>query len=258
MTEEIKDETSIETSPTEEKAKEKGWKPEAEYEGDPDEWVDAKEFLGREKLYDALHNSNRKIKKLTEQMSTLSDWHNKTEKAMYDKALRDLNAAKAQAIQAEDAIAVVKLDTNIRELEKTPPKPTVEPKENNEQVFNSWLEKNDWYKEDAVLKRFATGVGFSIEQEHPEWSVEEVLEEVSREVKTHHPDKFSTPKRTTSVLKTTNVTGSVKKADKLMSYEQLPEEAKNIYKKLVKTKSNPNGMLTHEQYIKEYMAVDGR
>ena len=42
-----------------EKAVAGGWKPLADYDGDPDRWVGAKEFIGRAPLYE----QNHKLKK---------------------------------------------------------------------------------------------------------------------------------------------------------------------------------------------------
>jgi hypothetical protein len=49
--------------PTEEvaaKAARHGWKPLEEYEGDPDTWVDAKEFLGRAPLFERINKYNQR------------------------------------------------------------------------------------------------------------------------------------------------------------------------------------------------------
>ena len=55
-----------EPNPVETKAREKGWKPLEEFDGDPETFVPAKEYVEREPLYKALHKANREIKKMKE------------------------------------------------------------------------------------------------------------------------------------------------------------------------------------------------
>lgn len=242
-----------EYSEVEKKAMERGWNP--DYDGPEDEFVDAKEFLGRQPLYDAIHESNRRVKKLEEQLTTLKDWHDKTEKTAYEKALKELKQAKNDAIKAEDALAAIQIDERIRETEKQAPKPVdtgADKTAHNKEVFDKFLTENPWYNEDVQLKRYATGVGFSIEQEHPDWDIADILKEVTKEVKERFPDKFSR-RSTTKVVKTNSTTTSgAPKKDGLMKYEDLDENGKKIYNKLVKT-----GVLTHEQYMKDYKAHRG-
>ena len=50
--------------PYEDKARATGWRPLEEFEGDPETWVDAKEFLGRAPLFDKIKHQTKKQKEL--------------------------------------------------------------------------------------------------------------------------------------------------------------------------------------------------
>jgi len=48
--------------PLADKARASGWRPKEEFEGDPDEWVDAGEFVRRKPLFDQIHNLKKQAK----------------------------------------------------------------------------------------------------------------------------------------------------------------------------------------------------
>jgi len=61
---EVEDTTDSPRSESEIQARESGWKPKDEWDGDPTEWVSAEEFNRRGEYLRKIHNQNRKIKQL--------------------------------------------------------------------------------------------------------------------------------------------------------------------------------------------------
>ena len=49
-------------SPIEEKAIQMGWRPKDQFEGDEEEFIDAKEFVRRQPLFDRIENQNKQLK----------------------------------------------------------------------------------------------------------------------------------------------------------------------------------------------------
>lgn len=231
-------------------ASEKGWVPKEKYQGDPEAWVDAKEFISRGPLYDALHSANRKIKSLQETMDAFKEHHNKVETRAREKALAELKDQLKVASEERDIGAALEIKDKITSLsqEATEVQPNT--------VFNTWVESNQWYKTDNKLKTFATGIGFGLAQENPSWSVEQVYNEVTKIVKEEFPEKFNKkPNKVTSANQTVNNDGKSNK--RLPSANQLPEDARKNYRKLVKSTSNPNGPLTHAEFMSEYLQIGG-
>lgn len=241
----------LEVDEVEVKAKEMGWTSKEEFNGDPETFVEAKEFVERAPLYKALHQANRKIKKMQETLETFRDHYTKVEVAAKEKAIKELQdqlevASEERdikkALQIKDKIAAVQTSSSSAEIKNTD--------------FESWLEDNKWYNDDSTLKTFATGIGFGLSQEHPDWSPAKVYQEVSKITKESFPDKFGVKKVASKVAtnsKSTNGEGS----KRTPSVRQLPEEARINYNRLVKSDRNTHGILTPEEFFKDYIAAGG-
>src|SRR5690554_7872209 len=91
-----------EIDPVESKAREMGWRPKEEYDGDPETWVDAKEYVGRKPLYDEIHKTRKQVKKLERLQNEITQYVKKVEEVAYKKALADLKAQRKEAIAEAD------------------------------------------------------------------------------------------------------------------------------------------------------------
>ena len=257
--EQLETETTQESvpDPVETKAREKGWKPLEEFDGDPETFVPAKEYVEREPLYKALHKANREIKKMKETLSTFKEHYTKVEINAKQVAIKELQAQLNTASEERDIGKALEIKDKITEL-STETK-AVE-RDSNTNDYDSWIVDNKWYETDKALKTAATGIGFGLNQEHPDWPMPKIYEEVTKIVKETFPDKFINPNKgkvnkVTSGNKTINDEDGTKRS--LPSFSQLPEEARKNYRRLVKSDKNPHGILSHAEFIKDYLAVGG-
>jgi len=87
---------SSQSPDVETKARAKGWKPLEEYSGEPDEWIPAKEFVGRQPLYDQIHTLKREISKQGQQfqkeMAEVSQHFAKMQQVEFEKAVKQRKA----------------------------------------------------------------------------------------------------------------------------------------------------------------------
>lgn len=258
VTEETGD-TSTDTGTTEqnpamEQAISQGWKPKEEYTGDPDKWVDFEEFNRRAPFFEAISKANKKVKTLEEQLDALMKHHNDTREREYKRAKEELLAEKKAAAKDQDLERVIEIDEQLQQLEQQP-KTTIKPTTPPELI--AFGEKNEWYGKDKVMTAFANGIGADIERANPNLPVDKVLELVEKEVKENFPQKFSKPQVTSVAPSRHSPTGITTGKKKSLTYNDLPEEAKMIYSRLVKGPRNPHGIMTSEQYLKEYAANSG-
>ena len=156
-----KDEPKL--SAVEQKAAEQGWVPQDQWEGDPEQWRPAKEFLDRGELFKKIEDQNRTIKEFKRALEDLKGHHAKTRDVEYKRALETLKAQKVQAIEEGDAQSVVKLDDQIdlvkeeqRKLATQAQEPS--PSELNPEFVN-WVDRNKWYERDENMKIFADALG---------------------------------------------------------------------------------------------------
>lgn len=241
-----------EADPVEIKAREMGWAPKEEFSGDPETFVEAKEFVERAPLYKALHQANRKIKKMQETLDTFRDHYTKVEVAAKERAIKELQDQLEVASEQQDIKKALQIKDKITEVQSQGKE--TETKTNPD--FEAWVEENKWYNDDPKLKTFATGIGFGLAQEHPDWTPAKIFQEVTKITKDSFPDKFAVKKPPTKVSTNARTT-SGEGGKRTPSIRQLPEEARINYNRLVKSERNPHGILTPDEFFKDYLAAGG-
>lgn len=177
----------------EQKAATKGWKPLTQYDGDPADWVDAPEFLGRQRLYDTIHDLRRDNKKFQKDLQTITKHFANMEDAAYQRALADLKQKQAQAVEDQDATAVAATTDQIVELQKKHTQQQAQqtnPSAEANEEFNSWREKNTWFDQNAEMREDAVSIGIGYAMRNPNKSQQEVMDYVEDRIKKSYPDKF--------------------------------------------------------------------
>lgn len=239
------------------KARELGWKPEKEYEGEK-RWVDAEEFLERQELYDGIHKANRKAKKLEKVVDTLMAHNKKIEEVAITKALETLRQEKKAAAKENDVEKVVSIDEQIEQLRdsavaaKKAPDPV-------DAILEDFKETNPWFDPDSNdfdedMQTYANGLGSKLEKEHDDWSHEKLLSEVAKGTKKAFEYKLKNGNRQIPNKVSSRAATETRPAkDKAIGYDDLSPEGKSMYKVLVKNdKTNPHGVMTAEQYLADY------
>jgi len=235
----------------EEKAMEQGWVPQDQWEGDPEQWRPAKEFLDRGELFKKIEDQNRTIKEFKRALDDLKQHHAKTRETEYARALNALKAQKKAALEDGDADSVIKLDDQIdlvkaeqqklQSQARTPEVPAVDPE------FTNWVAKNNWYETSQPMRAYADALGRELALRGN--SPSEVLKEVERQVKIEFAAKFTNPNRN----KPGSVEGSTNKGGKSEGGTySLSDDERRVMQRFVRT-----GVMTEKQYIDELKRVKG-
>lgn len=189
-----------EESVVEKEARRAGWKPKDDFDGDPDEWVTARQFVRNGEYLKKIHNSNRKIKKLEDTIGALANQHKKIFDAGYEKAKRELKSQYRQALkEGDDSVAeqveeqLDALDKKYKEEVKTYDVAKPDPAQNNVHPdFANWVKDNDWFIKEPTMRAHAEIVGVAYAQENEGISNVEVYDYVTKEMKKRYPEKFPT------------------------------------------------------------------
>lgn len=234
----------------EEKAAEQGWVPQDQWEGDPEQWRPAKEFLDRGELFKKIEDQNRTIKEFKRALEDLKGHHAKTREVEYRRALDTLKAQKMQALEEGDAQSVIKIDDQIdlvkdeqRRLAAQAQEPAV-PELNPE--FVEWIDRNKWYERDENMKIFADALGQKLAAAGRGPSA--VLAEVERQIREEFPHKFKNPNRD----KPGSVEGSATKGGKGSDSFTLTDDERRVMQRFVRT-----GVMTEKEYIAELKRTKG-
>lgn len=166
-------------------ARAEGWKPLDEWDGDPDDWVDAKEFNFRGKLMKRIQQQSsdlNSVKKENEEVKNalraLGEHNKKIAEQEYKRALKDLKQRKLDALEDDDHRTVLEIDEQIEDLqtsqkelenEEVIPDESKEEKDELPPEIKTWLAKdtNKWYHEDPIMRGAADSVFLSYMQQHP-------------------------------------------------------------------------------------------
>lgn len=232
---------------TELRAAQQGWVPESEWDGDPEQWRPAKEFLDRGELFKKIDEQNRTIKEFRRTLDEFSKHHARVRETEYKRAREDLLRQKKEALQEGDADAVIDIDEKldmVKEAQRAATVPQVaEPVINP--TFAEWKSRNDWYDTNEAMRAYADRIGNTLGAQGG-MSVTDILSEVEKRVKKEFASKFVNPKR--------NAPGAVEGGSKPASggkketYEMTPQERRAM-ERFVK-----QGVITEEQYIADLKA----
>lgn len=265
MTEEIKVEDQqveqpevIEQSPVELEAREQGWVPKEEFEGEDAKWVDAGEFVRRGELFKKIEHQSREVKSLRKAINDFKELHSKVNEAAYQRALTDLKREYKTANREGDFEKADKLEAEIEtvEAEAVAVKQQIQQVAQETQInpeFASWVTRNDWYATQPHMKTFADYKG--LEFAKLGLTPTEVLRKVEAEVRKEFPTKFNNPNR----ARPGTVESSTQKPGRQSEDKyELTEQERRVMKTFVNTKGKDGKpFMTEKEYIASLKQIKG-
>ena len=147
---------TVHADPLAEKASKSGWTDKeawVEAGKDPDEWVDAGEFVRRKPLFDRLHKQERALKDREAKLEAVSKHAAKVEEMTRKRVMAELEAKRDAAVEVGDTEAFRAADKELRQAEREVP-PTVEVEEIPSDV-KDFAERNKWFEKDEDMTDYA-------------------------------------------------------------------------------------------------------
>lgn len=232
------------------KAMDEGWVPQDQWEGDPDLWRPAKEFVDRGELFKKIDDQNRTVKELKRALDDMKKHHSQVRETEYAKALTALKEQKQTALEDGNAAQVIKLDDQIDlvkdEQKALKAEPAVSAETSPSPEFTNWTNRNKWYDTSQPMRAYADALGRELAYGGMEPS--KVLAEVERQVKQEFPNKFTNPNRDKPGV----VEGSSSKGGKANESFALSDEERRVMQRFVRS-----GVMTEAEYIKDLKSVRG-
>lgn len=251
--EEIVD-TPAERTPMEQKAMEMGWRPKDEFHGDEDDFIDAKEFVRRQPLFEKIEAQNKQIKNVTKALETFKQHYTRVEQAAVERALTQLKNQRKDALSDGDGERFELLDDEIKkaeakviEIEQVKNQPLVEEAVIHPE-WQAFQARNPWYNSTGYMRKFADEVGATFASEG--LAPTEVLKRVEQAVRKEFPTKFTNPNKE-QAPNVEQSRGSSRQPGKDGDAFMNDQERK-VMNDLVRS-----GLLTKEKYIADLKAVKG-
>jgi hypothetical protein len=237
----------------EQKAMELGWRPKAEFEGGEEDFIEAKEFVRRQPLFEKISQQSREIKEVRKALEALKTHYTTVKETEYTRALNQLKEARKTAISEGDGERFDALDQEIKTVEgqveaikEAKEQPLVQDTQVHPE-FQAWLNQNKWFTETKYMRDWAEEYGQHLHARGA--SPSEVLKQVSQAVKKEFPHKFTNPNKQTAP----NVESGGKSSGsstKKFSEGDLSEQEVKIMNTLVR-----QGVMTKEKYLADLLAV---
>lgn len=244
-------EVNQEQSAVEEKARTQGWVPKEEFRGDPSKWRDAKAFVEHGESINGIlkernDHLNREISEMRQSVKELADFYKQTEQRAYERALKEVDQKRVEAVANADVDAFNAAEKERMEMERArfDQMRTTKPEEPPEMA--TFRQNNAWYESDPELTAEADALGVAYAKQGTSYG--KILEKVTERIKVLHPEKFANSRReNASSVDFSSDTGLPKK-EKAKSYANLPADAKAQCDKFVRTIPG----FTKERYVADY------
>jgi hypothetical protein len=236
----------------EDKAREQGWRPKEEFDGDPSKWVSAETFVAKGELIDRIEALGKKLKDSEKTIGMLKEHHTKVKETEFKRAVDFLKSQKKAAYENGDVDKIIEIDEKIAEVRETQ-KAQKEQEQINETPeahpdFISWASENKWYERNSEMRADADTFGEAYARNNPSKTPREVLDYVTNKIKKAYPEEFTNPNRS----KPNGVEGGGTRQGTSKDSFTLTEEEAKVMNTFIR-----NGVMTKEEYIKEVKAMRG-
>lgn len=239
-----------EVDPYEAQAREQGWKPKEEYEGDPSKWREAKEFVERGELFGKIDSMGKELKETRKALKMLQEHHSKVKETEFQNAMKELRTLQKKHLEegnSDEYLKTTEIITDLRAEQKAREIQSQAQSNQPDPRFNEWVNANKWYETDKELREFADTIGAGYAQRNPGTDPEDVLEYVSTQVKSRYKEKFQNPNRT----KPNSVEGNSSPAN-TKGQITLSDEEKKVMNTFIR-----QGVMTKDQYLAEIKKMRG-
>lgn len=245
----------------EQRAMSKGWRPKDQFEGDPDEWRPAREWLERGELFERMRHISKEANEAKQALNGVYGEFVKYRQNAYQQALQALKADRREAMQEGDFEKVEKIEEQIDTAKQAAAaeaqklrQQTQANKEALTPAYQEFVAANPWYTTDTELRDAADAVAMNFMREkNGQYDEFELTDFVSKRVRKLFPDKFKRPSGPPSPdssgsRQSGNTTTQVRQSSGLES--RMSSEEQKIMQTLIKS-----GVVTKEQYMKDYEAI---
>lgn len=236
-------------SAIEQEAMSMGWKPKENWEGDPNEWRDARSFVDRGQLLNTIHQLKRSQRDTYQAMQDMKNMLAGAEAKGKEAALAELKADKIRALENGEYKKVADLDEQIAKTASAPVSTTdTTLKDPYMEYAEEWIPQNPWFKDEELQGEFETIIRGYVHKEAQRLGKapdpETAFAEATKRVKRMYPEKF-TPKKATQTVASARTTTSATQSKPKVKWSDLPESVQKSGTRLIRS----GAFSTREEYI---------
>lgn len=233
----------------EQEARNQGWVPKEEWQGDPEKWRPAKEFIDRGELLKKIESSQRELKQTNQALKQLAQHHRQVREVEYQRAINDLKKQRKAALIEQDMERVAELDD---EIDFTKEQASIIPEIHIPEVKEApaglviWEENNKWYKSDRAMTAFTIDLAADLRKQG--YQLEDALKIIDKEIRKEFPHKFRN--RNTPSAASVEGTGRARSGESSDSF-QLSDDQRRVMRKFIQM----GAVKDEKEYVEQLKAV---
>lgn len=228
----------------EQEAHAQGWRPQEEFSGDPEKWVDAKTFVDRGDKYvgimkDRYDKLEKRLKDRDADVETIKNQYKRLEQDKareIDGLIKQLESQRKTAVTNGDGEAFDRAEKELVDAKAAKQQIEQSPSGPQPQWAKEWMSENEWYGKDRAATVLAETFSEELRKAQPWLGEREFMDKVTEYVQTELPHKFENPKKkqkNPDVEIGGNPPGGPAHQE-TNTYNALPADAKKEFNRLVK------------------------
>lgn len=248
------DKSNVNATSYDEQAREMGWRPKEEWQGDEDKWRDAKEFVERGELFGKIDTVSRELKETRKALKMLQEHHAKVKEVEFKRAVEELKTAQKKHLEdgnADEYLKTTELLTDLKAEQKAREviETTIPKQQGVDPRFLEWTKENNWYDKNPEMRDYADIIGQGYAKSHPNIDPVEVLKYVTKEVKVRFKDNFENPNRSKpNAVEGGNPQAKPTKKDAV----ELTDDERRVMNTFIR-----QGVMTKEEYLEQVKLMRG-
>ena len=234
--------------PIEEHARAKGWRPESEFNGNPEDFVSAKEYMRVGEMIDRQKNLERQLKAVAKQNQDMYKKFQDAEIQGYQRAVEELKLSRQEALEVGDAARADQITDQMNSYKETINQEQQKAKQAqvSPDVVDFCERNKDWFRVDQKLTQLAIIRDHELRIKHPEKTDSEIFQIVENEFsprKRANPPPVATPSRSSESVSKTK-----------FSINDLTRDERDVFNGI--KQADPN--FTVDQYVKQLKEIGAR
>lgn len=241
----------IHISTIEDQAREQGWVPKEDFQGEEHKWVEPGEFIRRGELFKKIDQVSRDAKQAKQTLEQFKAHYLKMQAIADKNAIDTLKRERKEARDMGDFEKVDALEEQMeevkqasestkQEINKTTEVPEVYPE------VQAWVDRNGWYSSDQRMKAYADQVAAELSGQGTKGKA--LLDGIDSEIRKAFPGKFTNPNRE----RAGSVESPSNKGSSSTGGMELTAQERSIMNSLVKS-----GTMTKDEYISDLKKIKG-
>lgn len=183
----------------EDAARKRGWRPKEEWQGDPEDWANPKQFVRYGEMMDKIHNLKQEVSTQSKTLGHVEDLIQRREEMARQQERDALIRQRREAIQSGDVEAVEDFDQRIKKNDSFEEKKFLTKNAPPELVDWTERHKSNWFNDDTPenleMIQYSEKVANWIGNKFPSLSLPEQLDRLEGEMRKKFPHRFGNQKR---------------------------------------------------------------